>query len=220
MPNRQVYYSPLFRDFRSIESNDYQRIIRFYEEKEKQIGQLDFGEYFELTVRYVDALFETGAYQKHLLLVDGVIEATIEYNVQEVEQVDIFRHMLFRKAASCYRLGAFKDAEHVLRELLRMRPDDQITFETLRKTYRQKAHALHQLSRASTIFFVMCAAMVTGFDVLFVTPFYEVYAADVRFVRNALIVAALCSFIGIQLYIQVQAHFRARRFQRSLLQRS
>ncbi len=212
MSNRQVYYSPLYRDFHSIESNNYQRMIRFYEDKEKQIGKLDFGEYFDLTVRYVDALFETGAYRKHLLLVDGIIEASIEYNVRYVGSKDVFRHMLFRKAASCYRLGKYDQAHYILHELLRIQPEDQESLEFLKKTIRQQQEGLHQLSRAGAIFFFMCAAMVTGFEVLFVRPFYESHADAVEWARNALFLAGVLVYVGVQLYIYLKAHHKANQF--------
>ena len=98
MPPRS--YSPLYRQLRSVAPDDYQRIIREYEEREREIGHLHTGEYFELTVAYVDALFQTGAYRRHQLVVDHVLHYCIEHNFRTLpdDDRDIFHHMLLRKA--------------------------------------------------------------------------------------------------------------------------
>ena len=191
MSTQQKFYSPLYRDFREIEPNDYQRIIRFYEEKEAEIGRLDFGEYFDLTAAYVDALFETGAYRRHLLLVDGVIIASIEYNVKYIDGQDIYRGMLFRKAASAYRLEDYALAEHILRELLRMNPADKDAFAFLHKTLRVRYRRWLQLGRALTIIALLAAAGVIAADVLYVRPFHPFYLPTMAWTRNLLFAGGL-----------------------------
>ena len=110
---QSTYHSRIFRDFKEIDAANHRRIIRFYEDKEEDIQRLDFEEYFQLIVAYVNALFEVGAYQKHLLMVDVVIEMTIVHNVERYKGEDIYEKMLFRKAASLYNIMEYAKAEYV-----------------------------------------------------------------------------------------------------------
>ena len=91
------HHSQLYRQLRDVDPRDSQRIIRMYEEREQEIGRLDVEEHFELTVYYSDALFATGAYRQHLMMVDLVIEASMLHNISHVPDVegDIFEHLLF-----------------------------------------------------------------------------------------------------------------------------
>ena len=54
----QTYQSPIYRNFRNIDSGEYRRIVRFYERHEKEILKLEFEEYIELLVAYTQALFD------------------------------------------------------------------------------------------------------------------------------------------------------------------
>lgn len=216
MSLRQTYYSPLYRNFREIGERDYQRIIRFYEEKEAQIGQLNFGEYFDLTVAYVDALFETGTYRKHLLMVDGVIEASIEHNVQYVGRTDIYRRMLFRKAASCYRLQEYDTAAHVLRELIRMDPAEPDNFHFYWRVLRTRYHRLQQVFRAIAIVCFLLAAIVICVEVLAIRSFYPSWTGWVENSRNLILGLGLLAFGAGELLAAGLAYRSAIRFRGQL----
>ena len=53
-----------------------------------------FEEYFEILTSYVNALFEAGAYQKHALMADVVIEASIINNVRVYQGIALFEKTL------------------------------------------------------------------------------------------------------------------------------
>lgn len=215
MFSQQPTYSSLFRDFHEIDPHDYQRVIRFYESREGEIRQLDFEEYFALTVAYVDALFETGAYRKHALLVDSVIETTIIHNVSFRRGEDLYYRMLLRKAASAYRIQQFDKAEHVLRELLRIRPDDQAVFYFLIRVFRLRRHVLLQRGRALAIFFILLAAVLTMAEVLLVRPFYSHYGALLASFRNLVLLAGVVSIVGAEALAYWSAYRRAATIRRS-----
>jgi hypothetical protein len=137
MNQPQTYYSQLYRNFRAIEAGEYRKLVYFYERHEKEIGQLEFPEYFELLVTYTNALFEIAAYQKHLLMADIVIELSFAENITEVGGQEIFHTTLFQKAASYYNLFDFPKAIYVLTELIKMIPNDKEVAEFLEKCLRQ-----------------------------------------------------------------------------------
>lgn len=178
MPYYQsTYHSKLYRDFKEIEATDYRGVIRFYEENEKQIQQLDEHEHFDLLTAYANSLFEIGAYQKHLLLADLVIEITVDRNIKSYRGVDLFCTTLFKKAASLYNIREFVKAEYILCELVRINPGNEEAILFLKKCQRQKSPGIMQHTRAACIFLFLLTALIISIEVLFVRPFYDMYTA-------------------------------------------
>lgn len=176
MPYYQsTYHSKLYRDFKEIEATDYRGVIRFYEENERQIEQLDEHEHFDLLTSYVNSLFEIGAYQKHLLMADLVIETTVERNIKTYRGVDIFCSMLFKKAASLYNVREYDKAEYILCELIRIDARNEEAILFLKKCHRQKSPGIMQHARAASIFLFLLTALIISIEVLFVRPFYDMY---------------------------------------------
>ena len=77
----QTYHSAAYRRFKAIPPNAFREIVRYYEENETAVGQLDFEEYFEITLAYTEALFECGKYREHLVMADPVLETVIRQNI-------------------------------------------------------------------------------------------------------------------------------------------
>ncbi|MEM8584368.1 MAG: hypothetical protein AAGF87_08875 [Bacteroidota bacterium] len=205
-------YSQVYRQFADIELTDYQRLIRTYEELEREIGRLDVDEYFELTVRYVDALFHSGAYRRHLLMVDAVIEASIERNLVNYKGRDIFSHMLFCKAASAYRIQDYKQARHVTQELIKIHPERPLYRRMLRAIGFREQQNLLQFGRAAFIFCLLAAALVIVVDLLVVDPFYPGEHQAMLWLRNDLFIIALVLLSGCFGFAWWKASWNANRF--------
>jgi hypothetical protein len=180
-----TYYTQVYRQFKSIDPGAYRDIIRFYEKEEDRILRLPFDEFFELLVAYVQALFEIGAYRKHLLLVDVVIEKSISNNISLFKGEDIFHKMLFRKAASFYNTHEYKKSEYILSELIRMQPNDSDNAMLYRKCRLKARPRLLNNARAVGIFLFLMAAFVIALEVLFVRPWYAMHVPVIMAVRNS-----------------------------------
>lgn len=193
---QSTYHSRIFRDFKEIDAANYRRVIRFYEDKEEEIKRLDFEEYFELITAYVNALFEVGAYQKHLLMVDVVIEMVIVHNVEVYKGEDIFQKMLFRKAASLYNIMEYGKAEYILRELIKIDPycEDFILF--LRKCLRKKEPGFLNKAKAASILLFLLSAFVISVEVLFIRPFYKAHVDAVEASRTAIFLLGCTVLLG------------------------
>lgn len=87
----------IFQSFNQIDRQSYHTIIRYFNQHVEEIKCLDFEEYFEILTSYVNALFEAGAYQKHALMADVVIEASIINNVRVYQGIALFEKTLFQK---------------------------------------------------------------------------------------------------------------------------
>lgn len=191
-------HSKLFLDFKEIEVSDYRKLIRFFEDQERIIYKLDFDERFELLLAYVNALFEIGSYQKYLLVVDFVIESSVLHSIKLFKGEDIYQKILFRKAASFFNTGENEKADYILRELIRINPDDEDAILFLKKCLRRMYPALINSSRAIGIFMFLLAAFIICIEVLFVRPFYHIHTPVVEASRNTIFILGVISMFGGQ----------------------
>ena len=197
MPYYQsTYHSKIYRDFKEIDQTAYRQIIYFYEDKEDDIRRLDFDESFEMLAAYVDALFETGAYQKHLLMVDVVIESTIVHHDAIQHGEAVFKTMLFKKAASLYNILEYNRADYILRELIKIDPDDADTSMFLKKCLRKKHPQLVNNARAASIFLFLLTAFIICIEVLFIRPFYSIHTGLVETSRISLFFLGCAFLVG------------------------
>lgn len=181
MHPQSKYRSKLYRDYRAIEPGEWRKVVHFYEEKEAEIRGLDFDEYFELMNAYTNALFEIGSWQKHLLMADAVIEASINENIGELHGEDVFQHTLFRKSASCYQLSELERTEYILRELLRINPHHADASLFLKKCLRTMRPWLVRQTRAMAVLLSFVAALTILLEILVVQNFYEYLTRSVEF---------------------------------------
>ena len=193
---QSTYHSRVYKDFKEIESNAHRQIIRFFEKHEKMINSLEFEEYFELLVAYVDALFEIGSYQKHLVLVDIVVENSINSNIHIYKGEDIFFIMLFKKAASHFNLHEYDKAEHILKELIKIDPQDKEVLSFLKRCLRRRGSNLLSIARAFSIFLFLLTACIICVEVLLIRPFYEMYASKVEASRIGTFFIGIATLIG------------------------
>jgi hypothetical protein len=209
------HYSQLYRRLRDLDPHDYQRVIRTYEEREDEIGRLDVLEHFELTVYYVDALFQTGAFRQHQLMVDLAIETGIRHNIVAVEGIsgDIFQHLLFHKAAAAFRLRRFDVAIHVARELVRIDAGRELYVRFLRIALFKEQTATLQFGRAGFIFCILLAAFLVTINLLVVTNFYPMYVGNVKLAVAIIFAAGVGCLGGAYGLAYWRAHRTAYRFQ-------
>ena len=180
MQHFKTYHSPIYRGFKSIETDDRRAVVRFFEKHEKAIIQLEFNEYFELLIAYTDSLFEVGAFAKHILMSDVVIEASIEQNIQFFHGQDVYYNGLFKKAASFYNLYEYDKAEHILRELIKMNPYNSETINFLKKCRHDRKSSFVKNMRAAAMVLFLITPLIIAFEVLFVTHFYPYWVEYVR----------------------------------------
>lgn len=216
---KSTYYSKIYRDFKALDERAFRDMVRFYEEREDDIKQLEFGEFFELLIAYVNALFEIGSYRKYLLLVDYAIEYSITYNIQYFAHRDIYYHLLFRKAASLYNTLAYDKADYILRELIRINPEKVEVSQFLKKCLRKTKPAIVRHSRAASILLFLLAALVICVEVLFVRPFMGEWTASIEFTRNLIFVTGCMSLIGGALIHHWQTGQEVNAFVRTALER-
>ena len=183
LSNSQVY-----REFKEIEAREYRTIVRFFEEFEQDIYHLRFEEYFELLLAYVDALFEIGAYANHLKTVDQLIEISINHNITFYKGEDIFFELVFKKAAAHYNLHQYDKAEQILRELIKIDPENKLAIRFLIKcVHHDQPKFLKQTRGTSVLIFLITAATISV-ELVFIRSLYSSYGSVIELLRNVLFI--------------------------------
>ncbi len=194
MAFRPIIHSRVYRDFLAIEPKDYHGIIRFYEEKEDEIENLELEEFYEMQQTFTHALFEVGAYRQFLAVVDQAILVTLEGDYilsSNSNQQEQFEQLLFRKAAAYLQTLQTEKAEHVCCELLRINREHELALLLLRKAIRQQDTLINRHTRAASILLFGLSALVILVEVLFVRHFYNQYTAGIELSRNLIFLLGL-----------------------------
>ena len=202
----------LYRDFKEIEVGAYHTIIRFYEAKKLTIARLNFDLYFDILVDYTNALFEVGAYTKHITVVQQVIQLSIEHNIQFYKGEDIYFKSLYQKAAAHYNLLEYDKAIHILKELIKIAPYHGLSILFLRKCKYRSQPGYIKIARATSIVLFLGAAIITAIEVMVIHPFSPVYTDIFEQFRLATLGLGLFVLIGTFLYHRYQMNYQVNVF--------
>lgn len=191
-----AYRLKLYRNFKAIDPADYHGIIRYYERFEEAMNTLDAEEYFDCTLDYTNALFETGNYAQHVVMCDHLLEIVIMQNIESWGGEDIYTRLLFKKAVALYRMHEFAKSEHILRELIKLDPNEQLPLRLLRRCLiRQRSNAL-MFTRAAAVALTFMAALAVAVELFVIRPFFLDFYEKALLVHNVLLGAALLALAG------------------------
>jgi tetratricopeptide (TPR) repeat protein len=182
----EAHRSSVYLNFKEIDDRAFQTIVRFFEENESDIQLLRFDEYLEVLLAYTAALFEVGAYSNYIAVCDYAIESVIYFNIEQYGGEDIYAKLLFRKAASFYHLMEYKKSEKILRELIRINPDDKLTAAFLRKCLRAQATDLVRKTRIVSVLFFLIAAMIIAVEIFAIETLFPSQLKATQYLRNTI----------------------------------
>lgn len=202
----------LYRDFKDIEEGAYHTIIRFYESKAIKIAQLKFENYFEILVDYVNALFEVGAYTKHLEEVEQVIRFSITYNIQFHKGEDIYFTSLFQKAAAHFNLLEFQKSEYILKELIKIAPYNNLPIRFLKKCKSKTRPNYIKTGRALSIVLFFIAAITAVIEVMIIHPFTPEKTLIFEYLWISILVFGILILVATFLYHKVKMNLEVQSF--------
>ena len=216
---RPAYRSKLYRHFRSLETQSVHSRIRFFEENEAAIRQLEGEEFFDLFYAYSEALFRAGAYAKYKTVADELIACCLDRQHGRPGGEDVFLSTIYRKAESCFELAEYDQAAHLFRELLRLDPSNRGGKAGLRRTlYRIKSPGL-LTARAASVLLLMAAALVTALEWMVVRYFFPSWVKTAEWARIGLFALGVFTLFGSDLYQRRKAYLGAERFSREMKKR-
>ena len=207
-----TYHSSIYQRFKKIESGQYREIIRFYEGCKDQIIELKFGEYFELQTLYTLALYEIGAYESFLSCVGQIIEESVINNIKYFHGRDIYQELLFKKANAHFQLFQYARATHILKELIKIAPDEKSYLHLLKRTLSNRKPQYVHNTRAASVFIFILTSIIIAVEILVVRNFWSEFVYLIEGVRNGLFVLGLVVLIGGDLLHYLQVNHSAEQF--------
>lgn len=219
-----MYFLPaerlrLYRNFKSIEVNDFHGLIRFYEQNEDGIRALDFDEYLDCTLAYTQALFESADHGKHLVMCDHLLELVIMQNVDHWSGEDLYHRLLFKKSASFYHLQEYAKSERILREIIKIYPHDRLAAVYLNKVLLHQKPSWLFRARAAMVALALLAVVVIALEILAVPKFFPSLVQPFQIARNLLIGLSLASLSLGESGHTLRCWLKTRRFVRQALKR-
>jgi hypothetical protein len=202
----EAHRSSVYQDFKEIDDQAFQTIVRFFEENESDIQLLRFDEYIEMLLAYTAALFEVGAYSNYISVCDYAIESVIYFNIEQYGGEDIYAKLLFRKAASFYHLMEYGKSEKILRELIRIDPDNQLTVAFLRKCLRAQATDLVRKTRIVSVLFFLIAAMVIVVEVFAIETLFPAQLKATQYLRNTIFATGWLFLLSGAVYLHYSVY--------------
>lgn len=190
----------IYRQFRALDPTAYRLVVHFADEHMEIIRQLPFEQYLDILFTYVNALFETGAYNSHYHQTDELIELVIAHNIYSYrEDPDIFTTLLFQKAASAYQLMNYQEAIGILNQLKSMAPSNPLYTTLLTKCLRAIKPKWLRTVRAASILSFLASALVISAEILAVRPIWPSSIQQCMEVRNGLFIVGLILLVSGEL---------------------
>lgn len=196
-----MYVSPtyrlkLYRNFKALEVNDFYGVVRYYEQHEEALHSLDLEEYLDCTLTYTNALYETADYARHNVMCDHLLELVMAEGLDHWGGEDLFTQLLLRKSLAFYHHGDFAKATHVLRQLVRIQPNDAVARHLyLRCLLRQRPNALLRV-RAVALLLILVSAVSIGLVGVVVQSFFPNWFVAGWWLAGGLLGAGLCLLLG------------------------
>jgi tetratricopeptide (TPR) repeat protein len=185
----------LYREFKAIGADDYHGIVRYYEQFEEDIQAFDLDEYLDCTLAYSNSLFETGNHSKHLVMCDHLLEIVIMQNIETWGGEDLYERLLFKKAATLFQLHEYPKAEHVLRELVKIYPDEKLPRRFLEKCLLRQKPAWLTTTRAACVGLSLLAALVIAVELFAIKPFLPDWLFPFQVAHNVLLFSGIGIFV-------------------------
>ncbi len=145
--------------------------VRFYEENKSHIHNLFPEERIDIDLDYLLCLFEIGKYNKFLYKVDFLIEIVIIDSIYTYNGMDIFRELLFKKAACLYNIEKFDASKKILKALIAINPDNNLA-RILFKKCKRRSKKWYNTAKAIVVTGLIISLMFSFFGLLIIKPFY------------------------------------------------
>lgn len=183
----------------------YREKVYYYDEHMREIQNLHFEDRIEIDLDYVLCLFEIGKYEKFLTKVDTMIELVISENIYSYDNTNIYNELLFRKSASLYQLGKYKEGMNILRQLMKIDKGNSVYAGFYLIISRKHNNDFYLTWKATAMAAFLLVVGITLAEIFFVN-LLAVYFNEILVLRTILIVYGVCTILGIELLYQLKMY--------------
>mgnify|MGYP000176448802 CR=1 FL=1 len=196
----------IYNGFISIESDSYQEQIRYYENNRSDIRRLPYEYQTYIECKFAIASYEVKDYYGFLSVVDRLITMVIRDNIYEIDGVDVYKDLLYRKAWATHRVLDYYKADHIFSELVKIDSDNQhYTKGYLKNSIEKKRYEVKYLNATSIILFVLAAAVICV-EILMVRTFYKEWTQMVEYSRNLIFLGGILVLLFLEGWIRLSSY--------------
>ena len=191
---------PIYIGYFKIPPEYYQDKIRYFERNKKKFNLLPEEAFFSLNLDYIRSLYKVKEYTQFLHYVDKMIEQLILGDQLYNEWKDIYTELLYKKAVAHYFNMEYQKTEEVLSQLVRIKLKPAYG-KLFTKTVRDRLRARSQNTRGLVIMLLLMSGLVIAVELLVVRNLFTDQIWWVEFLRNALFIAAISVYLGLESFI-------------------
>ncbi len=195
----------IYNDFISIESKAYQEQIRYYENNRADIRRLPYEYQTYIECKCAIASYEVKDYYSFLSIVDRLIAMVIRDNIYEIDGVDIYKDLLYRKAWATHKVLDYYKADHIFSELVKIDPtNQQYAKGFLKNSLEKKRYEVKYLNAVSIVLFVISAVIIC-LELLMIRPFYQEWTQIVEYSRNLIFLGGIFVLLFLEGWIRLSS---------------
>lgn len=203
--------------FNGISPKLFQIIIHYFERNRYLFSSLDKPVYFEVKVKYLNALFNQGAYEKIVEEIDEAIEICIQENIYDLGTYkNIYAQLLFKKAVALFHTNQLPQALRVLKALIRLNGQRDAYLYLVRRCCQQSYKPIIMKSRAIFIGLLLLTAAVLAIEIFLIKNFFPTYEPEIQLSRNILFATSLIVLLLPELGCRWAAYLKAKQIERSI----
>ncbi|MFM2394218.1 MAG: hypothetical protein RLZZ546_2200 [Bacteroidota bacterium] len=169
--------------------------IRYYNDSIKSMANISFDEWIDMSIDHSLVLFELGKYEKFLYLVDELIETVVKENIYTYGGKDVFKELLFRKAAANYNLEDYRQAETLVLQLIKIDEENTLYKLLYAKIINKKLFHTKKILRFSGVIMILASIIMKILDIFIVEPFYYQYHIGFNYTYLCLGIAGILTYV-------------------------
>lgn len=213
------YSNQIYVKYFRMGQTAYRDKVRFYEDNPEAISSLYFDDKLEIDIDYFLCLFEVGRYERYLSNIDPLIELIIKENIYEFRNEDIFRELLFRKAACLYQLNQYEKSKTILKQLVKMDQSNPIFIGLFTICNRKLENDTYTSIKALAIVSFMLVMSITVARIFLIEPFFDIYLEPFLLLRKILLIFGITCLIGLEISFQYNIYKETGMYTHKLLNR-
>jgi len=195
----------IYNEFISIETDAYQEQIRYYDNNRSEIRRLPYEYHTFIECKYAKALFEVKDYYGFLTIVDRLITMVVRDNIYEIDGVDVYKDLLYKKAYSTHKILDYYKADHIYSELVKINPDD-VSYNKgyLQNSIEKKRYEVKYLNAVSIILFILAAGIIC-IELLMIRTFYKEWTQIIENTRNSIFLGGIFVLVFLEAWIRISS---------------
>ena len=162
----------LFNQFLYLDEKAFYDKIRFYEQNEMDISNMQMSDYLWIHAYYLDAIFQIGDYRKYTDKAQILLQQIIYNNITIFQGENLYEEILQKRSCSFYHLKQYDQSIHIAQELLKLNPARKDTKKILYFSLRSKHVRFLKFIKAALVTSMLATAFLLLFEQIVVVSFF------------------------------------------------